>query len=153
MVFIVYFSSVHFNYKIIIPSLEIEGAKKTFRSMDEIKKDLEKNMGWNVKSDVQIMQDILKQLKAKNSSIQEKSQALDSLEDYVHQVDNGKDFEKIGGLKEVVDLLNSSSEVLQEKAANLIGAATQRYVILSEINILFLCCFMINMHLILLNKI
>lgn len=95
--------------------------------MDEIKKDLEKNMGWNVKSDVQIMQDILKHLKAENSSIQEKSQALDSLEDYVHQVDNGKDFEKIGGLKEVVDLLNSSSEVLQEKAANLIGAAAQRY--------------------------
>ena len=94
--------------------------------MDEIKKDLEKNMGWNIKSDVQIMQDILKQLVAEESSVEDKSKALDSLEDYVHQVDNGKDLEKIGGLKEVVALLNSSNEALQEKAANVIGAAAQR---------------------------
>jgi len=94
--------------------------------MDEIKKDLEDSMGWNIKSDVQIMQDIVEKLKEKDSTEKEKAKSLDTLEDYVHQVDNGRDLEKIGGLREVVLLLNDSSEVLQEKAANVIGAAAQR---------------------------
>ncbi|XP_066930313.1 nucleotide exchange factor SIL1-like [Clytia hemisphaerica] len=98
---------------------------KKFRSMDEIKKDLEKNMGWNIKSDVQIMQDIVHQLKDEKATDKEKSVSLDTLEDYVHQVDNGRDLDKIGGLKEVVHLLNDSSEILQEKAANVIGGAAQ----------------------------
>lgn len=99
--------------------------KKKFRSMKEIKEDLEGSMGWNIKSDVEIMKDITKQLMLRNVSIERTSNALDHLEDYVHQVDNGRDLEKIGGLKIIVQLLNRDSEIIQEKAANVIGAAAQ----------------------------
>lgn len=99
--------------------------KKKFRSIKEIKEDLEGSMGWNIKSDVEIMKDITKQLMLRNSSIERISNALDNLEDYVHQVDNGRDLEKIGGLKIIVQLLNRDSEIIKEKAANVIGAAAQ----------------------------
>lgn len=95
--------------------------------MEEIKADLQGSMGWNIKSDVQIMQDIVKILQSHKTTREEIITALDSLEDYAHQIDNGKDLEKIGGLKLIVNFLNNSDEVLQEKAANVIGAAAQRY--------------------------
>lgn len=104
----------------------VEQKKKNFRSMEEIKAELEGSMGWNIKSDVQIMRDIVDLLKSDKKTREEKMVALDSLEDYAHQIDNGKDLEKIGGLKVIVNMLNKSDEIMQEKAANVIGAAAQR---------------------------
>ena len=109
--------------------LDDEKAKinnKKFRSMEEIKADLEDSMGWNIKSDVQVMKEIIQELKSEATSNEDKGSALDTLEDYAHQIDNGKDLEKIGGLKIILDLLNNPDEVLQEKAANVIGGAAQR---------------------------
>ena len=55
-----------------------------------------------------------------------KMDTLDSLEDYVHQIDNARDLDKIDGYKVLNELLNSSSDEIKEKAANVIAAAVQR---------------------------
>ena len=101
--------------------------KKKFRSIEEIRMELEDQMGVKVKSDAQIMKIRVDLLKAENSTKEEQSVALNDLEYYVHQIDNAVDLEKMHGLEVVIDYLNHSNVELQEKAAKVIGAAVQRY--------------------------
>ena len=100
--------------------------KKKFRSIEEIRKELEDHMGMKVKSDAQIMKIKIDLLKAENATEEEQSIALEDLEYYVHQIDNAVDLEKMHGLEVVIKYLNHSSIKLQEKAAKVIGAAVQR---------------------------
>ena len=100
--------------------------KKKFRSIDEIRKDLEDHMGMSMKSDAQIMKVKIDLLKAENATEEEKLNSLEDLEYYVHQIDNAVDLEKMHGFKVVIDFLNYSSVELQEKAAKVVGAAVQR---------------------------
>ena len=57
--------------------------------------------------------------------LKEKVSALDDLEYYSHQIDNARDLNRVGGLELIVLLLNNSNEVLQQKSANVLGAAAQ----------------------------
>ncbi|XP_065649222.1 nucleotide exchange factor SIL1 isoform X2 [Hydra vulgaris] len=100
-------------------------SKLKFRSIEEIRADLEQSFNWNVKSDLQIMQESIKLLQNLSLSVDEKVAALDNLEYYAHQIDNGRDLEKVGGLEIVVQLLNQSTEQLLQKAASVVGAAAQ----------------------------
>jgi len=102
-----------------------EAVKKKFRSIDEIRKDLEDHMGMSIKSDAQIMKVKIDLLKAENATEEEKLNSLEDLEYYVHQIDNAVDLEKMHGFKVVIDFLNDSSVKLQEKAAKVVGAAVQ----------------------------
>ena len=100
--------------------------RKKFRSIEEIRRELEDTMGWKIKSDIEIMKDHVAVLINNSKSDNEKVTTLDNLEYYVHQIDNARDLDRVGGFKQVVLLLNHTNELLQEKAANVVGAAAQR---------------------------
>ena len=101
-------------------------AKKKFRPIEEIRAELEDQMGWKIKSDFESMKDHLLAVLQDNVTDSLKMDTLDSLEDYVHQIDNARDLDKIDGYKVLNELLNSSSDEIKEKAANVIAAAVQR---------------------------
>lgn len=101
--------------------------KSKFRSIEEIRRELEDHMGMNIKSDAQIMKVKIDLLKAENATEEEQINSLEDLEYYVHQIDNAVDLEKMHGFKVVIDYLNHSNIKLQERAAKVIGAAVQRY--------------------------
>lgn len=83
-------------------------------------------MGWKIKTDIEIMKDHISVLANDSKSDSEKATTLDNLEHYVHQIDNARDLDRVGGFKLVVMLLNHTNELIQQKAANVIGAAAQR---------------------------
>lgn len=60
------------------------------------------------------------------STLTEKEHALDELEYYVHQIDNARDLDTIGGLSLVIKLMNSSEEGLRIRACYVLGSAVQR---------------------------
>lgn len=66
-------------------------------------------------------------LRDNSSSSEELIFALTELEYLVHQIDNAKDLDIIGGLKLVVFLLEHTNDTVQCNAAHVIGAAAQRY--------------------------
>eukprot|EP00794_Sanderia_malayensis_P005152 gene5152-5802_t len=102
-----------------------EAVKKKFRSIEEIRKELGDSFGFQIKSDAQIMKLKLELLRSPNSTEQELSIVLDDLENYVHQIDNAVDLEKMGGFELIISYLNHSVATLQEKAAKVIGSAVQ----------------------------
>ena len=53
-------------------------------------------------------------------------QALEELEYHVHQVDNARDLNSVGGLVTLLSLLNASSDEVRGMAAQVIGSAVQR---------------------------
>ena len=83
-------------------------------------------MGWKIKTDIEIMKDHISVLTNDSKSDNEKATTLDNLEYYVHQIDNARDLDRVGGFKLVVVLLNHTNELIRQKAANVIGAAAQR---------------------------
>ena len=67
-------------------------------------------------------------LAKKNATVEELVHALEELEYHVHNLDNAKDLNAIGGLVLVMRQLNHSSPEVRSNAAHVIGAASQRYV-------------------------
>ena len=65
-------------------------------------------------------------LNSSSSSLAEKEHALDELEYHVHQIDNARDLDTIGGLSLVIKLMNSSDEGLRSRACFVLGSAVQR---------------------------
>eukprot|EP00112_Aurelia_sp_Birch-Aquarium-sp1_P017196 Seg397.9 transcript_id=Seg397.9/GoldUCD/mRNA.D3Y31 product="Nucleotide exchange factor SIL1" protein_id=Seg397.9/GoldUCD/D3Y31 len=102
-----------------------EAVKKKFRSIEEIRKELEDSHIMHTKSDAQIMKIKVEILKAENATEKEVLTALDDLEYYVHQIDNAVDLDKIHGMEVVIKYLNNSNVELQEQAAKVVGAAVQ----------------------------
>jgi len=72
-------------------------------------------------------------LHVNTSSEEELIFALSELEYFVHQIDNARDLDIIGGLKLVVFLLEHENDTVQCNAAHVIGAAAQRYNIITEL--------------------
>jgi len=98
--------------------------KTKFRSMGELKSEL-KDVDMDVKSDFLLMKELVGQFKeSKTDSV--KTELLDSLEYYVHQVDNALDFLQLAGLDEIViPSLNSTTSSLRMTSCLLLGAAAQ----------------------------
>lgn len=67
-------------------------------------------------------------LTKKNATVEELVHALEELEYHVHNLDNAKDLNSIGGLVLVIRQLNHSSPDVRSHAAHVIGAASQRCV-------------------------
>lgn len=103
----------------------ISSTESSFRSIDEIRKDLE---GANLfpKKDIEFIQEYIATLNKSTSSLDEKEHALVELEYLLHQTDNAVDFNTIGGLQMIVKLLNATEERLVSKAAFVLGSAAQR---------------------------
>ena len=66
-------------------------------------------------------------LARKDATVEELVHALEELEYHVHNLDNAKDLNAIGGLVLVIRQLNHSSPKVRSHAAHVIGAASQRY--------------------------
>ncbi|XP_076878649.1 nucleotide exchange factor SIL1 isoform X2 [Brachyhypopomus gauderio] len=97
-------------------------AQARFRSMDELKKDMEA-LDLLVETDVQIMRKLLSKLGSSNSTVDERVTALLDLEYLVHQVDNAQNLVSMGGLQLLTDALNNTDVRLQESAAFVLGSA------------------------------
>ena len=54
--------------------------------------------------------------------------SLEELEYYVHHYENGKFLVSVGGLSLIINLLNNSNVKIQTMAADVLGAAAQRFV-------------------------
>ena len=93
--------------------------------MDEIKQEFEGANIW-MKKDIEIIQDLVAKLNNSESTKPEILGALEELEYLVHQVDNARDLDVIGGLALVVNLLNQTDNEIQSQAAYMIGSAAQR---------------------------
>lgn len=76
--------------------------------------------------DTEIMLEHIQTLTNENSTIPEVLHALEELEYYVHQIDNAKDLNVIGGLVPIVRLLNHTNAEVRAHAAHVVGSAAQR---------------------------
>ncbi|KAJ8352423.1 hypothetical protein SKAU_G00238990 [Synaphobranchus kaupii] len=93
-----------------------------FRPMEELRRDMAQ-LDMLVETDFQIMSRLMAQFNSSSSTTEERVAALLDLEYLVHQVDNARDLVSMGGLKLVIDALNSTDLQLQESAAFVLGSA------------------------------
>uniref|UniRef100_A0A8C4UBW1 Nucleotide exchange factor SIL1 n=1 Tax=Falco tinnunculus TaxID=100819 RepID=A0A8C4UBW1_FALTI len=99
-----------------------EEVRKKFRPIEQLKEEFEK-LNVKMETDYEIMVKLISKFNSSASTLNEKVAALYDLEYYVHQVDNAKDFLAMGGLRLVIDGLNSTEATLKEHAAFVLGAA------------------------------
>ena len=78
-------------------------------------------------ADVEIMLQRLEILVNPESTADNMLRSLDDLEYIVHQIDNARDFDVLGGLVVIVQLLNHSNNDIKCGAALVLGSAAQRY--------------------------
>ena len=83
-----------------------------------------------VTDDVRQMMKLVDILHDNSSSSEELTFALAELEYLVHEINNARELDMIGGLKLVVSLLEHTNDTVQCNAAHVIGAAAQRYDII-----------------------
>ncbi|XP_058664037.1 nucleotide exchange factor SIL1-like [Ammospiza caudacuta] len=102
-----------------------EEVRKKFRPIEQLKEEFEK-LNMKIETDYEIMVKLISKFNSSASMLDEKVTALYDLEYYVHQVDNAKDFLSMGGLRLVIEGLNSSEASLKEHAAFVLGAALSR---------------------------
>lgn len=93
-------------------------AEKIIRTRDAMKKKLPR-------AEVEIMRDLVAVLGNSSSKVEERKAALEELEFYVHQIDNARDLNAIGGLVLVVRALNDSNSDMRSLGALTLGGAMQ----------------------------
>ncbi|KAK4474950.1 hypothetical protein MN116_002054 [Schistosoma mekongi] len=94
-----------------------------FRSYEELMEDFQK-INMNVKTDAEIMSDIVMEIKQGNSTVERLLLLLEDLSYYLHQIDNSKIFSESGFELLTYHLYHPSYEVIKA-ALKAIGAATQ----------------------------
>jgi hypothetical protein len=103
--------------------LQQDGAAAPAKEMEAERKEwLKEAMANILRNPVDDMKDILQKLKAAESD-EDKTKALDSLVAYVEDIDLARDLHKIGGLSDVVSLLDHPSSQVRASAAHVVGAA------------------------------
>ena len=85
-----------------------------------------KTMGLSMRSEVEIMMTHIETLAEATASNEARLNALNELEFYVHQIDNARDLNAIGGLVLIVRCLNDTDAKIKSAAALVLGAAAQR---------------------------
>lgn len=102
-----------------------EEIKSKYRSYSELKQDFEAmNMG--IKTDNEIVTELLGRLKDEETGVLQRLQVLAELEYYLHQIDNAVVFNDLGGLPWIIKAINyTHDERIQKEAALVLGAATQ----------------------------
>ena len=81
-------------------------------------------------ADVEIMLEHLQTLTDSETTVDNLVSTLEELEYYVHQIDNARDLDILGGLVVIVRLLNHSNSEVQSAAAYVLGAAVQGSVVM-----------------------
>ncbi|CAH8675536.1 unnamed protein product [Schistosoma rodhaini] len=94
-----------------------------FRSYDELKKDFQK-INVNIKTDPEIINEIMTEMKQNNSSDERLAIILEDLSYYLHQIDNARIFSK-NGFETLLQLLHHPSYEVKKASLKAIGAATQ----------------------------
>lgn len=112
------------DVKSLPPALPDLSQDKQKLSVEEMEQVLEV-LGLKMRSEVEIMALQVETLMNASSTDEERVHALNELEYYVHQIDNARDLNTIGGLVVVVQCLNDSSAYIREAAALVLGAAAQ----------------------------
>ena len=100
-----------------------EGPKVRLKNLEELK-SMTEHLTFH--RDTEIMLEHIQTLTNENSTITEVLHALEELEYYVHQIDNARDLNVIGGLVPIVRLLNHTNSEVRGHAAHVVGSATQR---------------------------
>ncbi|XP_001632409.2 nucleotide exchange factor SIL1 isoform X2 [Nematostella vectensis] len=95
-----------------------------FRPIEDIRKELEGSDIF-MKKDIDVIKEHVQVLNSSESTMEQLEHALDELEYFVHQIDNAKDFDTIGGLAIVIKLMNSTESGLSSRAAYVLGSAVQ----------------------------
>eukprot|EP00118_Oscarella_pearsei_P018415 m.188622 g.188622 ORF g.188622 m.188622 type:complete len:449 (+) comp39391_c1_seq4:682-2028(+) len=88
-------------------------------------KSMLKAAGINMRSEVEIMMTHVETLANAESTKEARLHALNELEYYLHQIDNARDLNTIGGLVLVVRCLNDTDAEIRSAAAMALGAAAQ----------------------------
>ncbi|MBN3305876.1 SIL1 factor, partial [Amia calva] len=101
---------------------EEAAVRARYRPLEELKRDMEE-LNMMVETDFQVMSRLVKQFNRSEATLDERVAALLDLEYLVHQVDNAQDLVAMGGLRLVIDSLNSSEPLLQENSAFVLGSA------------------------------
>ncbi|XP_046366193.2 nucleotide exchange factor SIL1-like [Haliotis rufescens] len=99
-------------------------AKKKFKSYDDLKKDFEE-MNIAMKTDSEIISDLLERFKKVGSDNDAKQNVLTELEYHLHKIDNAQLFSAMGGMSLLVSSLNDTSDRIQAEAALVLGSALQ----------------------------
>ena len=100
-----------------------EGPKVRLKNLEELK-SMTEHLTFH--RDTEIMLEHIQTLTNENSTITEVLHALEELEYYVHQIDNARDLNVIGGLVPIVRLLNHTNSEVRGHAAHVVGSAAQR---------------------------
>ncbi|XP_050399018.1 nucleotide exchange factor SIL1 isoform X1 [Patella vulgata] len=95
-----------------------------FKSYKEIKKDFE-DMNIGVKTDVEIITELLDKLQKPDINDQNLKTILTDLEYYLHQIDNAVYFCDARGLEVLLRFLNHTSEAIRSETALVLGSALQ----------------------------
>jgi len=106
-------------------SIEINGTR--YRSYDQLKQELE-SIQMNFKTDLEIIQDLIKELKFnKDIDVNRKIVILQDLEYYLHQIDNAQNFVDMGGLSILHEMIDGDAIELKSEAFRCLASALQRY--------------------------
>ncbi|XP_074642381.1 nucleotide exchange factor SIL1-like [Tubulanus polymorphus] len=105
-------------------NIKNEALKKSFRSYDELKQDF-KQMKLNVKTDNEIINELMAQYQSANINVDDKLTILEDLEYHLHQIDNAQDFVKMGGLELLMKDLNNTDESVRSHVALVLGSSMQ----------------------------
>ena len=139
-------ASVSFSDGVTPKKMEYTGKeedKEMVRSKDHFKRSL-KDLQLTFHRDVEVMLELSEVLADNSSGVPELCSALEELEYHVHQIDNARDLNVIGGLVLVVRLLNHTHPEVRGWAAHVIGSASQRcvcmYVCLSVTEVCMYVC-------------
>ncbi|XP_045189299.2 nucleotide exchange factor SIL1-like [Mercenaria mercenaria] len=98
--------------------------KKKFKSYEELKKDFH-DMNMDIKTDGEIIEELIGRLKEKELRRDNLLTTLTDLEYYLHQIDNAILFKDWGGIPYILKILNNTQdEELQIEAAMVLGSAT-----------------------------
>lgn len=99
-----------------------ESLRSQFRPLEELKKDMAQ-LDLLVETDSQVMARLVAQFNSSSATLEERLKALLDLEYLVHQVDNAQNLVSMGGLRLVVESLNSTDHRMQENTAFVLGSA------------------------------
>ncbi|KAL8565967.1 hypothetical protein ACOMHN_054952 [Nucella lapillus] len=107
-------------------SVDMESLRKEqhFRSYDELKVDMEK-MNVDITTDAEVVSRLVKRLQAMPQTHADVLPLLESLENYLHQIDNAMLFCDLGAMPTLLRCLNSSLENVRSEAALVLGSALQ----------------------------
>ena len=97
-------------------------------SVDQESGRRQAELPYTLHEEVGMMLEHSQTLAKRNATVEELVHALEELEYHVHNLDNAKDLNAIGGLVLVIRQLNHSSPEVRSNAAHVVGAASQRYV-------------------------